>query len=202
MALWLDPHPLVLASKSEIRRSVLVNAGLIVEVAPADIDERAVEARLRPAGPRAAAQLLSQAKAGAVSEKMNGRVVLGADQVLALGDKRFTKPVDRATAFAQVGALRGRTHELYSGIALLRDGQTLFEHVAVARLTMRDFSDAFLDAYLDTAGASVMKSVGGYQLENYGVHLFEKIEGDHFTILGLPLLPLLDALRDAGLVAR
>lgn len=201
MPLWRESQPLVLASKSEIRRTVLTAAGIPVEIVPAGIDERAVEAAAQPHNPRAAAALLAIAKAEAVMARMPGRLVLGADQVLALGSQRFTKPDGRGAARAQLLALRGKTHELHSAIALMRDGKALFEFVGEARLLMRPFSDAFLDAYLDAAGDSVTHSVGGYQLENHGVHLFERIDGDHFTILGLPLLPLLGALREAGLVA-
>jgi septum formation protein len=122
-------------------------------------------------------------------------VVLGADQTLARGAKRFSKPADRAGAAEQLRALRGRTHELHSALALVRDGAVLFSCVDTARLTMRDFSDRFLHEYLDMAGDAAMNSVGGYQLEGIGIHLFERVDGDFFTILGLPLLPLLAFLR-------
>jgi septum formation protein len=128
--------------------------------------------------------------------------VLGADQTLALGDQRFSKPPDRAGARRQLAALRGQTHELHSALALVRGGSVLFEHRDVARLTMRGFSDQFLEAYLDVAGAAVTASVGAYQLEKVGIQLFEHIEGDHFTILGLPVLPLLQFLRSAGWLAE
>ena len=126
---------------------------------------------------------------------MPGRVVLGADQTLALGEERFGKPKERADAANQLRRLRGKTHALHSALALVRDGNVLFDCVDTARLTMRDFSDRFLDDYLDMAGDSAMSSVGGYQLEGIGIHLFERVEGDYFTILGLPLLPLLAFLR-------
>jgi septum formation protein len=132
---------------------------------------------------------------------MPGRLVLGADQTLALGVRRFSKPKDRASAAEQLRALRGETHALHSAIAVAHGGTIAFEHVAVARLTMRDFSDAFLERYLDAAGAAVTTSVGGYQLEGIGVQLFERVEGDHSTILGLPLLPLLSFLRNAKYLA-
>jgi len=133
---------------------------------------------------------------------MPGRLVLGADQTLSLGKERFSKPADRNAARAQLLKLRGKTHELASGIALVRDGATLFEDCAVARLTMRNFSEAFLDGYLDAAGASVSQSVGGYQLEKSGIQLFEAIEGDHFTILGMPLFSLLPFLRAQKFLAE
>ena len=127
--------------------------------------------------------------------------MVGCDQTLALGERRFSKPADRAAARAQLMAMRGKTHELHSAVAVCRNGAVTFGHVAVARLTMREFSEEFLEAYLDAAGRRVTASVGAYQLERTGIHLFEKIEGDHFTILGLPLLPLLGHLRDEGVLA-
>jgi septum formation protein len=172
-----------------------------VEVVPADIDERAVENQQGAAGPGEVATMLAREKAKAVSAEMRSRIVLGADQTLALGSQRFSKPASRDTARAQLMMLRGRTHELHSAITLVRDNTVLFEHCAVARLTMRNFSERFLDAYLDQAGTSVTQSVGAYQLEKTGIQLFETIEGDHFTILGMPLLPLMDFLRRCGLLA-
>jgi septum formation protein len=195
MVLWLASQPLVLASKSQVRRTVLEAAGIPVEIVPADIDERGVEAKAAASDPQDVAMLLAREKAKAIAAKMPGRLVLGADQTLALGMERFSKPAGRDAARAQLLKLRGQTHELCSGIALVRDGVVLFEDCAVARLTMRNFSEAFLDRYLDAAGASVTQSVGGYQLEKTGIQLFETIEGDHFTILGMPLFSLLPALR-------
>ena len=130
-----------------------------------------------------------------MARSLPGRLVLGADQTLARGATLFGKPANRAEAAAQLRSLRGRTHELHSALALVRDGQALFECVDSARLTMRDISDRFLDDYLDMAGDTALASVGGYQLEGLGIHLFERVEGDYFTILGLPLLPLLAFLR-------
>jgi septum formation protein len=201
MTLWLSPQPLVLASKSAVRRALLEAADVPVEVAAADIDERAVEARSPAADPGEVAALLAREKATVVAARMPGRLVLGADQTLALDTRRFSKPVDARAAREQLLMLRGRTHELHSGVAVARDGAVLYQHAAVARLVMRDFSDAFLDRYIAEAGMSVTTSVGGYQLERTGIHLFERIDGDHFTILGLPLLPLLDFFRRHGLVA-
>jgi septum formation protein len=201
MSLWLADLPLVLASKSEIRRLVLVNAGLPVECHPADIDERGIEARAVSRDPGEVAALLAREKARAVAPRFPGRLVLGADQTLALGERRFSKAADRNGARAQLMALRGQTHALHSAIALVRDGTVVFEHRDAARLTMRAFSERFLEAYLDAAGEAVTRSVGGYQLEGLGIELFERIEGDHFTILGLPLLPLLAYLRQAGCLA-
>jgi septum formation protein len=201
MPLWLAPQPLVLASQSHVRRTLLEAAHLPVEIKPASLDERAIEMRAGPIGPAKAAALLAREKALSVAAGMPGRLVLGADQTLALGERRFSKPKDRAGAREQLKALRGKTHQLHSAIAVAHDGEVLFEHVGDARLTMRDFSDAFLESYLGEAGDAVAASVGGYQLESVGIQLFEKIEGSHFTILGLPLLPLLHWLRQNGVLA-
>ncbi|MBI1203165.1 MAG: septum formation inhibitor Maf [Rhodopseudomonas sp.] len=200
MPLWIAAQPLLLASKSDIRGKVLAAAGLRFGIRPAHIDERAVEAEAGSLSAVAAARLLARAKAHAVAALQPGHLVLGADQTLARGELRFDKPKDRAEAVAQLRSLRGRTHELHSALALVRDGEVLFELVDTARLTMRDFSDRFLEDYLDMAGDVALSSVGGYQLEGIGIHLFEKVEGDYFTILGLPLLPLLAFLRSKGFV--
>ena len=195
MALWLADGPLVLASKSDVRRSVLEAAGLPVEIVPANIDERGIEKTTAASDPKDVAMLLAREKAKAVAARMPGRLVLGADQTLALGTERFSKPAGRDTARAQLLKLRGQTHELCSGIALVRDNAVLSEDCVIARLTMRNFSERFLDRYLDAAGSSVTQSVGGYQLEKTGIQLFEAIDGDHFTILGMPLFSLLPFLR-------
>ena len=202
MPLWLAGEPLVLASKSAIRHAILRDAGIPVAVEPADIDERAIEQRSAKQDAGELAAVLAREKARTVAARLPGRLVLGADQTLALGERRFSKPSDRAGARRQLAALRGQTHELHSAIALARGSSVLFEHREVARLTMRSFSDQFLDAYLDAAGAALTASVGGYQLEKVGIQLFEQIQGDHFTILGLPLVPLLEYLRTAGWLAE
>lgn len=201
MTLWLADRPLVLASKSAVRHAMLRDAGLAVEIAPADIEERTIEERAGIHDPGEVAALLAREKARAVGDRKPDRLVLGADQTLALGERRFSKPTDRAAARAQLAALSGRTHELHSAVALVRAGTVVFEHREVARLTMRVLSDRFLDAYLDAMGAAVTTSVGGYQLERAGIQLFERIDGDHFVILGLPLLALLRFLRHDGLLA-
>ncbi len=200
MPLWLARQPLVLASKSDIRGKILAAAGLRFEIRPSQIDERAVEANAGAADAAAAARVLARAKAQAVAAQRPGHLVLGADQTLARGNTRFGKPANRAAAAEQLRALRGRTHQLNSALALARDGAVLFDCVESARLTMRDFSDRFLDDYLDMAGDLALSSVGAYQLEGIGIHLFERVEGDYFTILGLPLLPLLAFLRENGFV--
>ena len=180
---------------------MLEAAGIPVEVYPADIDERAIEAASGSAEPGEVAALLAREKALAVAAKMPGRLVVGADQTLAVGNTRFSKPADRDAARVQLKMLRGRSHELHSAVALASAGTISFQAISVASLTMREFSDRFLDAYLDAADTAVTQSVGGYQLEGIGIHLFEKVEGDHFTILGLPLLPLLAFLRQEGSLA-
>jgi septum formation protein len=202
MPLWLAAEPLVLASKSVARRALLEAAGIPLEVRPAEIDERATEAGAAARDAEAVAALLARAKALDVAARMPGGLVLGADQTLALGARRFSKPADRTAAAEQLHALRGQTHALHSAVALVRDGKILFEHGETARLTMRAFSDTFLDDYLATAASAVTASVGGYQLEGAGIQLFERIEGDYFAILGLPLLPLLAFLRSNGYLAK
>jgi septum formation protein len=197
MPLWLADQPLVLASKSPARRAMLEAAGIPVAVHPADVDERAVE---QDAGGDAAAvaALLACEKARAVATQLPGRLIVGAVQTLALGDRRFSKPIDRVDARDQLQALRGRTHSLHSAVAVVRGADRLFECTDTARLTMRAFSDSFIEAYLEVTAGAATTSVGGYQLERTGIQLFERVEGDHFTVLGLPLLPLLHFLRSAG----
>ncbi len=201
MGLWRAEEPLVLASRSASRRAVLAGAGIPVEVLPADVDERAIEAQAGLESPSQVAVLLAHAKAGAISAKRPERLVLGADQTLALGQRLFAKPADLAAAGDQLKALRGHTHELHSAVVVVRDGAVLFEHCEIARLTMRNFSDGFLARYLEAAGPAVTASVGAYQVEGIGIQLFERIEGDHFTILGLPLLRLLQFLRQQKCLA-
>jgi septum formation protein len=202
MPLWLAGEPLLLASKSAIRHAILRDAGIPVAVEPADIDERAIEQRSAEHDAGELAAMLAREKARTIAARLPDRLVLGADQTLALGERRFSKAADRAGARRQLAALRGQTHELHSAVALARGTSVLFEHREVARLTMRTFSDQFLEAYLDAAGVAVTASVGGYQLEKVGIQLFDHIQGDHFTILGLPLVPLLDYLRTAGWLAE
>src|SRR3974390_933596 len=200
MPLWLDSRSLVLASKSNVGGKTLAAAGLRFEIRPAEIDERAVETQAGATHAAAAARLLARTKALTVAAQCPGQLVVGADQTLALGNNRFCKPVDRAATREQIRALRGRTHELHSALAVAREGAMLFDCVDTARLTMRQMSDRFIEDYLTMAGDSALHSVGGYQLERVGVHLFERIEGDYFTILGLPLLPLLAFLRKNGFI--
>lgn len=201
MGLWLGKIPLILASQSSARKMLLANAGLEFEAVTADIDERGIQASSNLSDPRAIALLLAREKAQAVSADRSGHFVIGADQTLALGNRLFNKPAGRAQALAQLRDLAGKTHELNSAVAVAQDGRIVFEYVSVARMTMRPMSEAELSAYLDAAGDAVTRSVGAYQLEGLGIHLFERIEGDHFTILGLPLLPLLAYLRSEQLIA-
>ncbi|HEY9013392.1 MAG TPA: Maf family protein [Devosia sp.] len=186
---------LILASTSATRKALLSGAGLHFESSPAPIDERAEEAAMLGKGPAAVARHLAEAKALAVSRLQPDRIVVGADQTLSLGDEIFHKPADLETARQQLGRLRGRTHRLSCGVALARQGAILWSDVAVADLTMRAFSDMERDAILAEEGPLALGSVGGYRLEGPSVRLFERVEGDYFTVLGLPLLPLLAALR-------
>jgi septum formation protein len=200
MTLWRGKYPLILASQSRARQTLLANAGINFEAVPAELDERALQQTSGLSAPGDIAALLAREKALAVSSQQSGRFVVGADQTLALGTRLFSKPASRAQAAEQLRALAGHGHELHSAVAVARDGKILFEAAAVARMTMRRLGEAEIDAYLDQAGEAVTSSVGAYQLEGLGVHLFERIEGDHFTILGLPLLPLLAFLRSQRLL--
>jgi septum formation protein len=200
MTLWRGKHPLVLASQSRARQMLLANAGIDFETVAAEIDERVVQLASGLSAPADIAALLAREKALWVSGRQPGQFVVGADQTLTLDEFLFSKPAGRAQAKEQLRALAGRSHELHSAVAVAGDGKILFEASAFARMTMRQLGEAEIDAYLDEAGEVVTTSVGAYQLEGLGVHLFERIEGDHFTILGLPLLPLLAFFRSERLV--
>ena len=201
---WLADRPLLLASKSQARRALLASSGIPFETMDAQIDERAVEAPLREAGAGGAAiaSHLARHKALAASALQPGRLVVGADQTLALGEDVLTKPRDRAAALAQLAAISGRSHTLHAALCLARDGEVVAEGAAEAQLTCRTLSASFIATYVDLAGEAVLQSVGGYAVEGLGIHLFEHIEGEHSTILGLPLLPLLRLLRDAGCLVQ
>ncbi|MET0709002.1 MAG: Maf family protein [Tardiphaga sp.] len=201
MTIWRGEKPLILASQSAARKMLLKNAGIAFEAIPADIDERGIQQLSGMAAAGDIAAMLAERKAAFVSLRHPGRYVVGADQTLAIGTRIFNKPAGRAEAADQLRALAGQTHALYSAIVVACDGATLFSDVSVAHMTMRALDDAAIDAYLDAAGAALTTSVGAYQLEGLGVHLFELIEGDHFTILGLPLLPLLKFLRGEEMIA-
>jgi septum formation protein len=180
---------------------LLANAGIDFESIPADIDERAVQQKSGLTAPGEIAALLAREKSLFVSTNKPDRFVVGADQTLALGSRLFSKPAGRAQAAEQLRVLAGGTHELHSAVAVAQGSKIMFADVSVARMTMRKLSEAEIDAYLDEAGEAVTSSVGAYQLEGLGVHLFERIVGDHFTILGLPLLPLLAFLRGERLLS-
>jgi septum formation protein len=201
MTIWRGKDPLILASQSCARKMLLANAGIDFEAVPADIDERGVQTDSGLSAPGEIALLLAREKALFVSSQKPGRHIVGADQTLALGQRLLSKPAGRDQAAEQLRALAGNTHELHSAVAVARDGKILFAEVAVARMTMRRLGEAEIGAYLDLAGEAVTSSVGAYQLEGLGVHLFERIDGDHFTILGLPLLQLLAFLRSEKLLA-
>jgi septum formation protein len=191
---------IVLASASKVRRALLEAAGLAILVDPAAVDEAAVKDSYagEDAGPGEIAEALAELKAMRISPRHPGLIVLGADQILDCEGQRFDKPEGLEGARAQLQALSGRRHRLISSLVALRDGQRLWHHTGEAVLTMREFSDAFLGSYLAAAGPGVLESVGAYQLEGLGAQLFTRIEGDYFTVLGLPLLPLLDFLRLQG----
>lgn len=193
---------LILASGSPFRRAMLENAGVAVEAEPADLDERALEAPLKDSGasPEDVALVLAEAKAVAVSEKHPGRLVLGCDQTLSLGDEVFHKPADMEGARRHLLALSGRTHHLNSAAVLARDGVVLWRHVGVAALTMRKLDPVFIGRHLARVGTRALQSVGAYQIEGEGIQLFDKIEGDYFTIVGLPLLAVLGELRRLGAI--
>lgn len=180
---------------------MLREAGVGVEIVPAAIDEAAVKAGLRAeaAPPRDVADMLAELKAKRVAARRPDRLVLGADQVLVLDGRILDKPADRAEARAQLQALRGRRHELLSAAVIFEDGAPVWRHIGRAHLTMWPFSDAFLDHYLDAEGALALASVGAYRIEGRGAQLFSRVEGDHFTIMGMPLLELLGFLRTRGI---
>jgi septum formation protein len=196
---------IILASTSRARSEMLAAAGVAFTVEAADVDEPAIRKTLlaakSAATPPQIADALARAKAEDVSQRHKGSLVIGGDQVLALGTELLTKAKDEAAARATLKKLRGMTHELHSAVALAVDGRVLWTHTGTARLKMRDFSDAFLEEYLTRAGDRIGQSVGAYELEGLGVQLFDNIEGDYFTILGLPLLPLLAELRAHGMIA-
>lgn len=195
--------PLVLASASAARRAVLEGAGLRFEALPAAVDEAAIKEAAQAEGIAAAdaAIILAEAKAERIGRRHPEALVIGCDQLLVCEGRWFDKPPDLAAARAQLLALRGRRHELVTAVVCHRHGSRIWQHVATPRLAMRDFSDAFLDAYLAMEGERVTTSVGAYRLEGPGVHLFASVQGEHAAILGIPLLPLLGFLRQHGVLA-
>ncbi len=193
---------IVLASGSVHRRMLLQNVGVQVEVEKSEIDERAIEETLRSSdvAPEDVAMVLAEAKAIDVSERRADALVIGCDQTLSLGDELFHKPSDMEKARRQLLRLSGRTHQLSSAVVLALDGEAIWRHTGIAHMTMRDLDPGFVGRYLSHAGEAALTSVGGYQIEGLGIQLFDKIDGDYFTIVGLPLLPLLAALRSRGAI--
>lgn len=202
----LQKPKIILASGSAVRAHLMEGAQIAFEKIPPDLDESILKRELENdpachnehgAGP-AISLALAKAKAELVSTAHPNALVIGADQVMTLGRDCYDKPKDMAEARARLQQFRGRSHLLHAGVALARGGETIWHHYQPSHLTMRDFSDAFLDAYLESTGDKVLASVGAYQLESIGAQLFEKIDGDYFSILGLPLLPLMTELRNQG----
>lgn len=198
----MRPPRLILASGSVARRQMLSNAGLVFDVVPADIDEDGLRDHLMPTAlHQEIAVALAEAKSRAVAAAHPGALVIGADQILSTGELILSKPGTRAGARDTLRTLRGREHWLHSGVALALDDRVLWNTVESATLTMRNISDADVEEYLDAAGDVIFGCVGAYQIEGPGVRLFEHVGGDHFTIMGMPLLPLLAQLRREGIVA-
>jgi septum formation protein len=192
---------LVLASASPFRRKLLEAAGVPFRVVPAKVDEAAIK-RGRGAGlaPAALAETLAVAKAEAVSSGCGDSLVIGSDQVATLGSRVFDKPASVAEARTQLERLRGKTHQLFTAVALAQNGRVVWRATESASLTMRAFSDEFLDRYLAEGGTHLTQMAGAYEIEGRGIQLFERVEGDHFTIVGLPLVPLLAELRARGVL--
>lgn len=196
------PHTLILASASPFRAGMLADAGLAFEAESPRIDERAVEEAVAGSGvsPEDLALILAEAKALDVGERHPDALVIGCDQTLSLGDTVLHKPENMEEARRRLLALSGKTHQLNSAVVLTQGANVLWRHVETARLTMRDLDPRFIGRHLSRVGENALRSVGAYQIEGEGIQLFEAIEGDHFTIVGLPLLPLLARLRELGAI--
>jgi len=198
--------PLVLASRSESRAKILKGAGLDFGIVPADVDEPAIRAVMQKSEPNPdpadVAEILARTKAETVSAERKQSVVIGADQILLFEGRIYEKPADIAAARRMLLALKGNTHQLYTCVSVARNGHSIWAHGTTANMTMRPFTPEFLGQYLADAGESVLKSVGAYQIESTGINLFSKIDGDYFTILGLPLLSLLEFLRGEGVLLK
>ena len=193
---------LILASSSPFRRMLMDNAGLVFQSVPAAIDERAIEEPLEREGasPQVVALVLARAKAREVAARSPSALVIGSDQTMSLGSRVYHKPADLDQAREQLMSLSGQTHQLNSAVVIMRDADVLWEHVAQAQLTVRALTSDFVERYLQRVGPKALTSVGGYQLEGEGIQLFSAVDGDYFTILGLPMLPLLNALRNLGAI--
>lgn len=200
----MSVESIILASKSKIRAALLENSGVQFSIKPPQIDEAAVKAAILAEDADLTAEdlagILAQTKAASVSEHHGGFAVVGADQVLVLDGRIIDKPQSKDDARDQLVELRGKTHQLHSAVAVARHGRVIWHHTARADLTMRKFSNEFLGFYLAATGGDITTSVGGYKLEGPGAQLFEKVDGDYFTVLGLPLLPLLEFLRSDGIL--
>ena len=195
-----DPARLILASKSASRRAMLDAAGVAYEAVPADLDERGVEAGLAGATPGEVAEALSVAKAAAVAAQHPGALVLGSDSLVVVGGRRFDKPRSVEEAAEHLRFFSGQVMELHSAAALVRDGGCEWSHASIARLHVRALSDDFIAHYISLEWPAISHTVGAFRIEGPGVQLFDSIEGDQFTVLGMPLLPLLGALREAGVL--
>jgi septum formation protein len=195
-------RPIILASGSPFRRKILEDAGIEFTIERPGIDERAVEDAVASSGmtPDDLAQILAEAKAVDVSQNHPGTLVIGSDQTLSMDGELFHKPADMEEARRRLLKLSGRTHQLNSAVVIALDGEAIWRHVSIAQLTMRAFDPGFVGRHLSAVGEAALTSVGGYQIEGKGIQLFEKIDGDHFTIIGLPLLPLLEKLRELGAI--
>jgi septum formation protein len=193
--------PLILASTSKIRQKLLLNAGLQFECQNPGIDEGAIKTRMAEQAATEIAGELAHLKADAISRRFPGALVIGADQILRCGPELFDKPKSRDEARSQLLKLRNKPHELISSICCVQDGGLLWQDCIISRLTMRNFSDQFLEHHIEANAHDLTSSVGAYKLEHSGIQLFDKIEGDYFSILGLPLLPLLQFLRQKEVVA-
>jgi septum formation protein len=183
---------------------MLARAGVLFTIAPASVDENSIKTSVRAAGADVAevAEVLAATKAQQVSRNHEGELVIGADQMLACDGDWFDKPASRAVARSQLMRLRGRTHELVSAVCVVRDGVVIWHHIERASVTVRHFSEDFVDEYIEKMDQAILATVGGYELEGLGAQLFSGIEGDYFTILGMPLLPLLDFLRGHGVITE
>lgn len=193
---------LILASSSQTRAELLENTGLSFEIRPPTIDEAIIKKMLKQDfdQPNDIAELLAQAKANDISKHAKDAIVIGSDQILVLNDELFDKPKNKEQAYATLFKLRGKTHHLISAIVVVKNEQVIWRHSERASLTMRQFSPEFLGKYLAHCGDEVLTSVGAYQLESFGIHLFEEIKGDYFTILGFPIVALLQMLRKEGYI--
>jgi len=204
MSLISDSAPeIVLASASASRAALIQAVGISVRICPADIDESEIRSVLEKGGTMSAgdvAEVLARTKAETVSLSEAGAFTIGADQILDFGGRIYEKPASMKEARATLLALSGHTHHLHSSVAVARGGETIWSYTGTAHMIMRDIDAVFVGNYLADAGDAILSSVGAYHLEGLGAHLFEKIEGDYFTILGLPLLPLLECLRREGVI--